>query len=571
MYHLVKHAGLDMDLYKGDIVDGKRDGFGTQIFPNGYKYTGEWKKNCAHGNGKLEYTDGTFYEGEFNKNRIQQGVLSYHNGTCFAGKFALDERNKDKFAEGTIVFRNGDTFKGVWHEGIPTSGIYINKHGVMKDYIKGQDFFDYDDKEGGYGKQILANTEDIYEGGFKEGRQEGHGFILSSYPHYESFHNLNGKLNGKYICNYISGGYCYEGVYESGKRVGKWKYQTVKGFFFEGDPTFKKGTVTFPFLNEDYFIGEVEIKFHSITFKNGVYNYKSIDGKYSQIQIKDFKTIDNSDIKVSKVFKFEQVLAKLEHSKLVPEKPVLNGEHTYHYSDGSVFKGNFVYDFIYVHKDDLPRCYKPAVHSNSNAVFNSTIEDVYTFSSTNLNSVKEKKFKGALIEGLKDGYCEIEYNDGTIFKGNFEHDIKVGNGVYTNGNGDTIIGDYIEGKLNGPIAIRRPNNDEITTTAKDGHICEDNVVIKKSNGLLYKGQMHNFVKHGFGTLTYTNGYSLVSHFVNSEIDTSNEPAVLTDPEGNRSKCTFTKIEGRRVGILEGIDDGMVYVYNTSKGSLHKAQ
>ena len=142
MYHLIKLAGLDIELYKGDIVDGKREGLGTQIFPNGYKYTGEWKRNHAHGKGKLTYTDGTYYEGEFNKNKIQEGMLNYHNGTRFAGKFALDERSKDKFAEGMIVFRNGDAFKGVWFEGIPKSGIYISKEGVIRNYVKDQDFYE---------------------------------------------------------------------------------------------------------------------------------------------------------------------------------------------------------------------------------------------------------------------------------------------------------------------------------------------------------------------------------------------------------------------------------------------
>lgn len=559
-----------MELYKGDIADGKRDGFGIQIFPNGYKYTGEWKKNYAHGKGKLDYTDGTYYEGEFKQNKIIEGILSFHNGIRFAGKFCLDERNKDKFLEGTIVFRNGDMFKGTWLNGVPNSGSYIQKQGVFRDYKKDEDFYDYDDTEGGFGKLIIANTEDIYEGGFKDGLQEGQGFIFSSYPHYESFRNLNGKLHGKYLCNYISGGYCYEGTYDHDKRVGKWKYQTVRGYFFEGDQDFKNGTVTFPFMNEDYFTGEVEIKFQNITFKNGVYNYRDSTGKYHQIHVRDLRVVDDLEIKIGKSFNFDQVSARLENSKLSPEKPVLNGEHTYHYPDGSVYCGNFAFDFIYVHKDDLPKCFKKAQENSKFNPYNISMQDLYRYSNKN-SGPHEKKFKGMLNDGLKDGYCEIEYSDGSVFKGYFNNGMKTGNCIMKNTKGNTIIGDYINDVLNGPVTIHRPNGDEIHTKADNGVISNDNVTILKKNGLFYEGQVKDYVKHGYGTLTYTNNYKLKSYFSNSEIDTKDEPALLIDTEGVITKCHYTSLEGRDIGILESIDDGTVYVYNTNKGTIHKAQ
>lgn len=571
MYHLVKLAGLEFGLYKGNIVDGKREGFGTQIFPNGYKYIGEWKKNFAHGKGKLEYTDGTFYEGEFIKNRIQEGFLSFSNGTRYAGKFSVDERNKDKFSEGTVIFRNGDIFKGVWCNGIPQNATYITKTGVVKNYYKENDFFYYDDTDGSSGKQILVNTEDIYEGGFKEGRKEGFGFLFSSYPHYETFNNLNGKLHGKYNCNYISGGYCYEGNYEHGKRVGKWKYQTVKGYLFEGDADFKNGTVTFPYMNEDYFTGEVEIKFQNIIFRNGTYNYKESSGKYHQIHVKDLKTVGELEIQTAKAFDFSQVCSKLENSKISVQRPILNGEHTYCYPDGSVYIGNFVFDFIYVHKDDLPRCYSKGRNSDGIQIRKMDIKDAYRYSNMIEPSALEIKFHGALIRGLKEGNCEIEYSDGSMFKGNFVNGIKYGNGVFTDKDGNTFSGNYVDGELDGPIIVKRANGDEIHSTAIKGVISNNNTTIRKNNGLYYEGEVDNFVKNGYGKLTYTNNYTLKSNFTNSDIDTSKKDAVLTDPEGKEIKCTYTSIEGRDIGILESIDDYTLYIYNTNKGTLHKAQ
>jgi hypothetical protein len=37
------------------------EGAGTFTWPNGKKYTGSWKTNMMHGNGKLEYPDKSVY------------------------------------------------------------------------------------------------------------------------------------------------------------------------------------------------------------------------------------------------------------------------------------------------------------------------------------------------------------------------------------------------------------------------------------------------------------------------------------------------------------------------------
>lgn len=43
-----------------------KQGQGTEI-NNKLKYIGMWKNNLKHGLGKLEYGDGSYYEGEFHK------------------------------------------------------------------------------------------------------------------------------------------------------------------------------------------------------------------------------------------------------------------------------------------------------------------------------------------------------------------------------------------------------------------------------------------------------------------------------------------------------------------------
>ena len=51
--------------YTGDVKNGKPNGFGIMIFPNGRKYVGSWKDGRWNGQGTHTYPDGSKYEGEY--------------------------------------------------------------------------------------------------------------------------------------------------------------------------------------------------------------------------------------------------------------------------------------------------------------------------------------------------------------------------------------------------------------------------------------------------------------------------------------------------------------------------
>ncbi len=107
MYHLMKKGKgyFSLDLYKGEILNQKRNGFGIQLFPNGCFYAGFWKSNRASGKGKLVLKDGTYYEGSYSKNVIIKGKLVYFNGAYFEGAF--DGTPYDRFKNGTFYFEAG--------------------------------------------------------------------------------------------------------------------------------------------------------------------------------------------------------------------------------------------------------------------------------------------------------------------------------------------------------------------------------------------------------------------------------------------------------------------------------
>ncbi len=57
----------DGRLYKGqwNKQTGERDGVGIQLWPDGSKYEGLWKKDKANGKGRMTHANGDVYEGEW--------------------------------------------------------------------------------------------------------------------------------------------------------------------------------------------------------------------------------------------------------------------------------------------------------------------------------------------------------------------------------------------------------------------------------------------------------------------------------------------------------------------------
>ena len=54
----------DGTVYKGQIKDGKRHGYGIQVWPDGARYEGQWRDNVASGRGKFFHIDGDVYDGK---------------------------------------------------------------------------------------------------------------------------------------------------------------------------------------------------------------------------------------------------------------------------------------------------------------------------------------------------------------------------------------------------------------------------------------------------------------------------------------------------------------------------
>ena len=68
-------------LYRGNIVNGLREGKGEMYFNDEYLYIGDWKNNLKHGKGKiysLYNTDLIIYDGEFKNDMFDGYGISYY-------------------------------------------------------------------------------------------------------------------------------------------------------------------------------------------------------------------------------------------------------------------------------------------------------------------------------------------------------------------------------------------------------------------------------------------------------------------------------------------------------------
>ena len=288
MYHLtVSGKGyLHANLFKGWMEKGSiREGFGLQLFPNGCYYIGHWKQNEAHGQGTLTLCDGTSYEGQYLRNCLQEGYIRYFNGGRFEGAFSGDKF--ERFQKGSFHFTNGHVLRGEWKDGVLASGqlklntgeiiVYNPKEGLVK-------------VVGGRGVIIPKDEKWLYEGEIKDRQANGKGIFYCTFPQYYTGSFENNLSNSSCRRVRICWGEITEGMSKHNRKIGVWTRLLTRGYNIEIDTRQMRGRVNFPFLNDDYFEGEVDINWKSedkpylFAFKEGTYFLRA-NGVYKSITI----------------------------------------------------------------------------------------------------------------------------------------------------------------------------------------------------------------------------------------------------------------------------------------------
>lgn len=91
------------------------DGRGTYVFPNGDRYSGDWRDGKQHGFGLYVIESGDIYEGEWSYGLKQgRGREVYANDSFFEGEFADNSKN----GFGTFYYNTGIRYEGGWRNGL---------------------------------------------------------------------------------------------------------------------------------------------------------------------------------------------------------------------------------------------------------------------------------------------------------------------------------------------------------------------------------------------------------------------------------------------------------------------
>ncbi|XP_044919507.1 MORN repeat-containing protein 1 isoform X8 [Mustela putorius furo] len=198
-----------------------RDGRGVYVYPNPFfRYDGEWSGGRMHGQGKLLFKDGSYYEGEFVDGEITgEGCrLWASSGDTYSGQFVLGEPQ----GYGLMKYKAGGHYEGELTHGLREG------HGHLVDQ-DGQAYWGsfHNNKRHGQGHMVFRNG-DKYEGDWVRDQRQGHGVLFradgSTYKgqwHGDVFSGL-GQLTH---CS----GAVYRGMWINGRPVAQAKKIVILG------------------------------------------------------------------------------------------------------------------------------------------------------------------------------------------------------------------------------------------------------------------------------------------------------------------------------------------------------
>ena len=126
--------------YNGQRINGKKEGMGVYIYPNGCKYEGYFKNDKKEGHGIFYYKNGDRYEGNFEDGNYEgNGIFYFSNGDRYEGQF-----KKNKYSgRGKYYYHNGDSFDGFWTDDKKNGeGIYYYGNGdrTVGNYYNGKPY-----------------------------------------------------------------------------------------------------------------------------------------------------------------------------------------------------------------------------------------------------------------------------------------------------------------------------------------------------------------------------------------------------------------------------------------------
>ena len=213
------------DIFEGNLVDGKKDGFGKQFyFKTNTKYIGEFKNNVYEGKGEITSDNGYYFKGEF------LGGLR-HGDNCieekkgfkkYKGQFKRDKMNGKGEFEWYSGESKGDIYNGEFKDDLFDGfGTYQSNDGsiYIGEYVHG--------RKHGKGKEIYSDGS-VYEGEYNEGQKSGKGIFQDFEGNVYEGNFYNGNKHSKGKITYMNGE-ILEGLWLNGLKEGNFYYTDSNG------------------------------------------------------------------------------------------------------------------------------------------------------------------------------------------------------------------------------------------------------------------------------------------------------------------------------------------------------
>jgi hypothetical protein len=101
--------------YRGETLNNKPHGKGSVTWPDGSRYSGDWKEGLFHGEGTFTWTNGDKYEGHWYEDRMHgRGTYLFADWRKYDGEWRHDQMH----GFGTYYWPNGEKYEGEFAEGL---------------------------------------------------------------------------------------------------------------------------------------------------------------------------------------------------------------------------------------------------------------------------------------------------------------------------------------------------------------------------------------------------------------------------------------------------------------------
>jgi len=197
------------DGYAGQVKANLRQGYGVCTYQNSFfVYEGQWEKGVKQGKGKLQFKDGSYYEGDFSNGEITGEGIRYwaSTGNRYSGMF----ENGEMCGLGRMEYGNGNVYDGAWMDN--------KQHGQgMLMQTDGETYTGsfYYHKRHGEGKYSYSDGR-LYKGGWINNQKHGHGSMTWSDGSVYEGQWRCGEMHGEGALTHSSQIY-YQGIWNNGR------------------------------------------------------------------------------------------------------------------------------------------------------------------------------------------------------------------------------------------------------------------------------------------------------------------------------------------------------------------